>query len=96
VPTKIYVDDDSKDEVAWFCGEDWDLAAQVLALEAWLSANQSQVPAGGCIADIGFSVHLSPGGGGAAISPTMMRCMADLGITLFLSEYPASDAQPDR
>ena len=43
MPTKIYVDDDSKEEIAWLCGDNWDLAAQMSALDAWLSANQSQV-----------------------------------------------------
>ena len=69
MPTKIYVDDDSKEEIAWLCGDNWDLAAQMSALEAWLSANQSQVPASRYIADIGFSVRPDASGGGAAISP---------------------------
>ena len=94
MPTKIYVDDDSKEEIAWLCGDNWDLAAQMSALEAWLSANQSQGPASRYIADIGFSVRPDASGGGAAISPAMMRRMADLGFTLFLSEYPTSAASP--
>jgi hypothetical protein len=30
-------------------------------------------------------------GGGAAIAPEMLRIMADLGMSLYLSEYPSED-----
>ncbi len=89
MPISIYSDDDSKAEVAWLCTDDWSLPSQVSALEAWLTQPERTVSAGRCIADIGFSVRAEATGGGAAISPEMMRRMADLGITLLLSEYPA-------
>jgi hypothetical protein len=89
MPIKIYADDESKTEVAWLCDDDWDLSAQVSALQAWLGGKGISIPQGHYIADIGFSVRVDAAGGGAAISPEMMRCMADLGISLFLSEYPA-------
>lgn len=91
MPVKIYADDKSKTEVAWLCDDDWNLSAQVSALGAWLQRNRATIPQGHYIADIGFSVSVDAAGGGAAISPEMMRCMADLGISLFLSEYPVGE-----
>jgi hypothetical protein len=88
MPIKIQTDDTARSEVAWLCDDDWSLPSQVLALEAWLAKNNSTFTKGGHIADIGFSPRPDAAGGGAAISPQMMRALADLGITLFLSEYP--------
>ena len=90
MPVTIYTDDDSRGEVAWLCGDDWNLPAQVSALETWLAQNSATITSGRYIADIGFSVRSDATGGGAAVSPEMMRSMANLGITLFLSEYPAT------
>src|SRR5437762_10806718 len=88
MPTKITTHGDAKPEVAWLCGDDWALPSQVLALEAWLGEHAATLGKGRYTADIGYSPRPGAGGGGAAISPLMMRTMADLGMTLFLSEYP--------
>ena len=40
---------------------------------------------------IGFTPREDALGGGAAIAPEMMRTMAELGMSLFLSEYPADE-----
>jgi hypothetical protein len=88
MPITVYADDDSKPEVAWLCENDWQLSSQISALDAWLGGSDAKIPKGRYIADIGFSVRPDAAGGGAAISPDMMRRMADLGISLFLSEYP--------
>jgi hypothetical protein len=95
MPVKIYIDDDSTAEVAWLCDDEWNLREQVCALHKWLEANKAKLASGCYIADIGFSVRKNPGGGGAALSPAMMRDMADLGISLFLSEYPRGNAAPE-
>jgi hypothetical protein len=50
--------------------------------------NKGRVKRGRYIVDIGFEVRADAGGGGAALSPDLMRTMADLGMSLFLSEYP--------
>jgi hypothetical protein len=89
MPVKIYTADDSRTEIAWLCDDDWNLPAQVSALGAWLAQDTPNITKGRYIADIGFSVRSDATGGGAVLSPQMMRSMADLGITLFLSEYPA-------
>jgi hypothetical protein len=90
MPVTVYTDDESKAEIAWLCGDDWNLPAQVSALKTWLAQKGAAITSARYIADIGFSVRSDATGGGAAISPEMMRSMADLGITLFLSEYPAT------
>jgi hypothetical protein len=89
MPITIYFDDDSRAEVAWLCDDDWSLRSQVSALDAWLAEPKPPVAAARYIADVGFSPRADAAGGGAAVSPQMMRRMADLGITLFLSEYSA-------
>jgi hypothetical protein len=91
MPVKIYSEHRPGEEVAWLCDDNWRLSDQVSALEAWLHDSQTKLKTGRYIADIGFSVREDASGGGAAISPEMMRRMADLGMSLFLSDYPTSD-----
>ena len=91
MPITIYSDDDSRKKIAWLCDDNWRLPDQVSALEAWLDQNRTTIKSGRYTADIGFSTREDSLGGGAAISPEMMRIMADLGISLFLSEYPSGD-----
>jgi hypothetical protein len=96
MPIKIYAEDGPKREIAWLCDEDWQLPTQVSALEVWLAQNSTTISSGRYIADIGFSVRSDAAGGGAVISPEMMRAMADLGMTLFLSEYPGTQDAPEQ
>jgi hypothetical protein len=77
--------------IACLCDGNWRLPDQTEALEAWLVKNSAALKPDRYIADIGFSPREDALGGGAAISPGMMRTMASLGISLFLSEYPATD-----
>lgn len=72
---------------ASLCEEDWELPSQIAFLETWLAEHRAELPMGRWIADVGFSVRKGASGGGAAISPEMMRMMADLGMSLYLSEY---------
>ena len=81
-------DQDGPDSVAWLCDGNWRLPDQAEALDAWLAEHSATLKPGRYIADIGFSPRDNALGGGAAISPEMMRTMADLGMALFLSEYP--------
>ena len=94
MPINIYSQDDSRDKVAWLCDDNWRLPDQAEALEAWLTDNCAKLQPGRYIADIGFTPREDASGGGAAISPEMMRTMADLGMSLFLSEYQCSSDQP--
>ena len=76
-------------ELALLCGGEWTLPAQVSTLEAWLHEHKRKIKKGSYVADIGFTVRKDAGGGGSVLSIEMMHTMAALGITLFLSEYPA-------
>jgi hypothetical protein len=75
---------------AWrtsLCEDEWELPMEVPALEAWLKKNKKKLKPGRYVADIGFKVRKDAGGGGSAISPATLRAMADLKMSLFLSEY---------
>ena len=91
MPVNIYSKDDPHDRLAWLCDKDWNLPTQVCALEEWLSKNKVGIKSGRYIADIGFCVREDAAGGGSVISPDMMRTMAELGMSLFLSEYRDGD-----
>ena len=88
MPINIYRDDDPRERVAWLCDGNWRLPDQAEFLEAWLIEMSDKLKPGSYIADIGFSPREDALGGGAALSPQMMRTMADLGMSLFMSEYP--------
>jgi len=79
------------ERIAWLCDDNWRLPDQAEALEAWLAENRFTLRPDEYVADIGFCPRESALGGGAAIPPQMMRTMADLGMSLFLSEYPDDD-----
>jgi len=87
MPIIIYPEATPKKQIAWLCDDEWTLPTQVAALESWLK-RKKKMKAGAYIADIGFQARKDAGGGGSALSPEMMKKMADFGITLFLSEYP--------
>ncbi len=86
MPINIY-SENTPEKLAYLCESNWRLPDQVEALEIWLKENGSKITRGRYIADIGFILREDASGGGAAISPEMMRTMADLGMSLFLSEY---------
>jgi hypothetical protein len=96
MPVKVYVDYDNHAEVAWLCDDIWHLSEQVDALAAWLQQNHSTLDRGRYIADIGFSPRPDAAGGGAAISPEILRTMGEVGMSLFLSEYPPFIESDDR
>lgn len=88
VPIHIYSEDTSVGTIAQICGDIWNLPEQLHTLEKLLAASQPKLQPGKYVADIGFMIRRHATGGGAAIAPEMMRCMADLGMSLYLSEYP--------
>jgi len=93
MPVNIYrvtPDGQNNEPVAWLCDDNWRLPEQVDALESWLMESRSILRPDTYVADICFTPRVDALGGGAAISPEVMRMMADLGMSLFLSEYPAS------
>jgi hypothetical protein len=94
MPVNIYrvtPEGQKNERIAWLCDDNWRLPDQAEALEAWLTENCATLKPDEYVADIGFAPREDALGGGAAISPQMMRTMADLGMSLFLSEYPDDD-----
>jgi hypothetical protein len=94
MPVNIYrvtPEGQKNESIAWLCDDNWRLPDQAEALEAWLAANHAALKPNKYVADIGFTMREDASGGGAAIPPEMMRAMADLGMSLFLSEYPGEN-----
>ena len=87
MPIKIALVGNSQTEIAWLCDGEWNLPAQVAALEKWLKRKR-KIKAGDYYADLGFMARKNAGGGGSALTPAMMQKMVEFGITLYLSEYP--------
>jgi hypothetical protein len=90
MPINIY-SENTPEKLAYLCDSNWRLPDQVAALQIWLQENRSNLKCGQYVADIGFTLREDASGGGAAISAEMMRTMADLGMSLFLSEYPGEN-----
>ena len=91
MPVSVYritPESQKNERIAWLCDDNWRLPDQAEALEAWLMENRATLKPGDYVADIGFTLRKDASGGGAAISPEIMRTMADIGMSLFLSEYP--------
>jgi hypothetical protein len=93
MPINIYADNDSRDDVAWLCDGSYSLPDQIHELESWLNENSTTLPPASYVADIGFTIRPEAFGGGAVISPQMMRVMAEHDIALYLSEYPMDDTE---
>ena len=91
MPVNIYrvASEGQKNErVAWLCDGNWRLPDQAETLEAWLAEHGSTLKPDEYVTDIGFTLREDASGGGSAFPPVMMRTMADLNMSLFLSEYP--------
>jgi hypothetical protein len=74
-------------EIAWLLNDNWRLPDQMKVFEAWLVDNKS-LPTGNYKADIGFSPRPDAFGGGGKVSLDSMKIMVQLGLELYLSEYP--------
>jgi hypothetical protein len=89
VPVRIdRTTDEKNEEVAWLCGDEWQLPTQLEALEKWLKEKGQKLPKGTYVADIGYSPRPGACGGGGVISTESMQFMVSIGMQLFLSEYP--------
>ena len=91
VPVIIYrkfpEDDRDVEDVAWLCGEEWELGPQVYALQEWLSASGRAMQPAEYVADIGFKWRRDGGSGGPVLEPPAMRIAADIGMSIYFSEY---------
>jgi hypothetical protein len=94
MPVTIYrvtPEGEKNERLGWLCDDNWRLQDQAEALEIWLVEHHGALTPNKYVADIGFKPREDASGGGAAISPEMMRTMADIGMSLFLSEYQGDD-----
>ena len=94
MPVNIYrvtPEGQENERIAWLCDDNWRLPDQAEAFETWLAQNRATLKPDEYVADIGFTPREGALGGGAAIPPEMMCTMGDLGMSLFLSEYPSDD-----
>jgi hypothetical protein len=76
------------ERIAWLCDGEWHLKPQIEALSAWLSDGGSNLEPAEYVADVGFSWRRDALAGGPILEPRALRRMADLGMSLHLSEYP--------
>ena len=83
------------EEIAWLCDGNWRLPEQAEALAAWLAEHCATLNPGEYVADIGITSREDASGGGAAFAPETLRMMADLGMSLFISEYGCSQDKAD-
>ena len=90
MPVNIYraMPQGQKDEqIALLCEDEWFLSPQIAALREWLETSEAALPVADYVADVGFCWRRDAGSGGPVLAPTAMRRMADIGMSLFLSEY---------
>ena len=90
MPIKVYRNKPGApvEEVAWLCDDSWSLPLQVSTFSAWLDSSAKELKPGALVADIGFGWRTDAGGGGSALEPKALARMAELDMTLLLSEYP--------
>ncbi len=74
--------------IAGLCDDEWEMPAQIQALEEWLTKNKKSINKGSYVADIGFSPREGAAGGGCVITTQVMEIMVSIGMELYLSEYP--------
>src|SRR6185436_16104744 len=90
MPVNIYrvmPEGKENESVARLCKNEWHLTPQSEALSAWLRTDGPKLQPGRYVANIGFSWRRDACSGGPAFAPETLRQMADLGMSLFISEY---------
>jgi len=90
MPVNIYrvtPDGQENEPIAWLCDDEWRLTPQSEALTAWLQAEGAKLQPDCYVANIGFHWRRDALSGGPAFSPETLRQMADLGMSLYISEY---------
>jgi len=78
---------EKNERIAWLCDVEWLLGPQIDAMSQWLADVGATLPTAEYVADVGFCWRRSANAGGPVLEPSTMRRMADIGMSLFLSEY---------
>ncbi len=89
MPINIYREKTSE-KIDWLCDDIWDLPSQIEVLQSWLKENKFKLTKDKYVADIGFDIRKDATGGGGVLDSESMKIMGDIGIDLYLSEYPGS------
>jgi hypothetical protein len=87
MPINIYIED-SLESIARLSEQNWELPFQIDELERWLILEGKKLPKNKYIADIGFDIRKNANGGGAVINSNMIKILANVGMEIYLSEYP--------
>ena len=87
MPINIY-NQTNFENIDYLCDGIWDLPIQIIALENWLRTNGILLSKSSYVADIGFNIRKDATGGGDVINSASMKIMSDIGMNIFLSEYP--------
>ena len=99
MPIIIYkvaaTDAEHNERVALLCHGEWMLAPQIEELSLWLQQSATGLQQAKYVADVGFRWRRDASGGGPVLDPQMMRRMAELGMSLYLSEYGSFANEPD-
>ncbi len=77
------------EEIEWLCEGIWDMPDQIYSLETWLKTKGIQLPKSSYVANIGFNIRKDATGGGAVINAESMKIMGEIGMDIYLSEYPS-------
>ena len=87
MPINIYTEKNNS-EITYLCDNVWDLSIQIYELEKWLENKGKKLPKGNYVADIGFSIRNEATGGGSVINTKIIKIMSEIGMEIYLSEYP--------
>ena len=87
MPINIY-EDETFNCIAKISDDIWDLPSQIEALEKWLNSHSENLVKGKYVADIGFDIRKDANGGGAVINSKMISVLNQIGMEIYLSEYP--------
>ena len=92
MPINIY-NQTNNEKLDWLCDDVWDLPNQIDTLEKWVKTKGILLPKSSYVADIGFDIRKDATGGGAVLNSETMQIMGDIGIDIFLSEYPNAQTE---
>lgn len=87
MPINIYIEA-TGEKVDSLCDHVWDLPSQIETLENWLETKGKELRPNKYVADIGFSIRKDACGGGAVLNSNSLKIMGELGMDIYLSEYP--------
>ena len=99
MPVNIYrvaPEGEENEQVAWLCDDEWRLTQQSEALSAWLQVEGMKLKPDRYIANIGYSWRRDACSGGPVFTPETLRRLADLGMSLHISEYAGFTDEMDK